>query len=282
MRRIIIVHRAGRNVVQRRALARSANRSSCSFLVHSGTADYFFCCLGRRSRHPPQRLIRCSGRDHRRAHERHGRSNRCARALHFPEAFAEEATLRATKAGYLTATARALRPATRTVGGPRTIVTIKLPSPEPSIDISGTYTFTVGNSPAWNVIPEPLRVRTYDVILAPHTNPYSFRMNFADRNVHDAWNPAIEIRLRGSEMQMVIGDWNAGIIEDLPSAWITFFGFAQATMTDSGVSGAFLEGGSSYTYCPGLRPGKGTNVTMWDCSAPQSCSKGFRYSLARR
>ena len=34
----------------------------------------------------------------------------------FPEAFAEEATLRATKAGYLTATARALRPAIPTVG----------------------------------------------------------------------------------------------------------------------------------------------------------------------
>ena len=201
----------------------------------------------------------------------------------FPEAFAEEATLRATKAGYLSATARALRPPPiPTVGGPQTIVTIELPSPEPSIDISGTYTFTVGNSPACEVIPEPFRVRTYDVILAPHTNPYSFRMNFADRNVHDAWNPAIEIRLKGSEMQMVIGDWNAGIIEDLPSAWITFFGLAQATMTDSGVSGAFLEGGSSYTYCPGLRPGKGTNVTTWGCSAPQSCSKGFRYSLTRR
>jgi hypothetical protein len=200
----------------------------------------------------------------------------------FPEAFAEDATLRATKAGYLTATARALRPPIAIVGGPQTIVTIELPSPEGSIDISGTYTFTVSNSPACEVIPEPLRVRTYDVILARHANPYSFRMNFADRNVHDAWNPAIEIRLKGSQMQMVIGDWNAGIIEDLPSAWITFFGFAQATMTDSGVSGAFLEGGSSFTYCPGPRPGKGTNVTMWDCSAPQSCSKGFRYSLARR
>jgi len=200
----------------------------------------------------------------------------------FPDAFAEEATLRATKAGYLTATARALRPATRTVGGPQTIVTIELPSPEPSIDISGTYTFTVGNSPACDVIPEPLRVRTYDVILAPHTNPYSFRMNFTDRNVLDAWNPAIEIRLKGSQMQMVIGDWNAGIIEDVPSGWVTFFGFAQATMTDSGVSGSFLENGSAYTYCPGPRPGKGTNVTMWDCAAPQYCSKGFRYSLTRR
>jgi hypothetical protein len=200
----------------------------------------------------------------------------------FPDAFAEEATLRATKAGYLTATAMALRPATRTVGGPQTLLTIELPSPEPSIDISGTYTFTVGNDPGCDLIPEPLRVRTYDVILASHTNPYSFRMNFTDPNVFDAWNPAIEIRLKGSQMQMVIGDWNAGIIEDLPAGWMTFFGYAQATMTDSGVSGSFLEGGSGYTYCPGARTDKGTNVTTWDCAAPQRCSKGFRYSLTRR
>ena len=52
----------------------------------------------------------------------------------FPDVFAEEATLRATKAGYLTATARVSRPATRTVGGPQTLVSIELPSPEaPSI-----------------------------------------------------------------------------------------------------------------------------------------------------
>jgi hypothetical protein len=201
----------------------------------------------------------------------------------FPDTFVEEATLRATKAGYLTATARVSRPTTtRTVGGPQTLVSIELPSPEAPIDISGAYTFTVGNSPTCNLIPEPLRVRTYDVNLAPHTNPYSFRMNFADRNVLDAWNPAIEIRLIGSQMQMVIGDWNAGIIEDLPSGWITFFGFAQATMTASGVSGSFLEGGSAYTYCPGPRPLKGSGTTTWDCASPQSCSKGFRYSLTLR
>ena len=187
----------------------------------------------------------------------------------FRDAFVEEATLRATKAGYLTTTARVSRPTTRTVGGPQTLVNIELPSPEAAIDISGAYTFTVGNSPTCDRIPELLRVRTYDVSLAQHTNSYSFRMNFADRNVLDAWNPAIEIRLIGSQMQMVIGDWNAGIIEDLPSGWITFFGFAQATMSASGVSGSFLENGSGYTYCPGPRPFKGTNTTTWDCESPQ-------------
>ena len=49
----------------------------------------------------------------------------------FPDPFPEEATLRATKDGYVTATARAPRPTTRTVGGPQTLVTIELPSPEP-------------------------------------------------------------------------------------------------------------------------------------------------------
>src|SRR5438132_2203208 len=53
----------------------------------------------------------------------------------FPDAFADEATLRATKAGYLTATARASRPATLSPDGPLTIVTIELPSPGPSLDI---------------------------------------------------------------------------------------------------------------------------------------------------
>jgi hypothetical protein len=200
----------------------------------------------------------------------------------FVDAFTEEATLRATKAGYLTATATATRPAhPNFVGGPQTLVTLELPSPEPSIDIAGTYTFTVGNNPACEVIPEPLRFRTYDVVLVSN-NPYSFRMNFTDPNVLDAWNPAIVIRLKGSQMQMVIGDWNAGLIEDVPSGWVTFFGYATATMTESGVSGSFLEGGSSYTYCPGPRPYKGTNTTTWECATPQSCSKGFRYSLTRR
>jgi len=201
----------------------------------------------------------------------------------FPDPFPEEATLRATKDGYVTATARAPRPTTRTVGGPQTLVTIELPSPEPSLDISGNYTFTVGNEPACDVIPEPLRVRTYDVSLVRFTNPYSFRMNFSDPNVLDAWGPAIEIRLKGSEMQMVIGDWNAGLIEDFESGWVTFFGYATATMTPAGVSGAFLQGGSGYTYCPGPRPNKGTNVTTWYCAAPQYCgSKPIRYSLTRR
>jgi hypothetical protein len=201
----------------------------------------------------------------------------------FPDAFTEEATLRATKAGFLTGTARVARPPhSDFVGGPQTIVTIELPSPGPSIDISGTYTFTVGNTPACDAIPEPFRVRTYHVTIGPYTSPYSFRMNFTDRNVVDAWNPAIAMRLKGSQMQMVIGDWNAGIIEDVPSGWVTFFGYATATMTDSGVSGSFLENGSGYTYCPGPRPGRGTGTTMWDCAAPQYCGKGFRYSLTRR
>ena len=86
----------------------------------------------------------------------------------------------------------------------------------------------MGVSPACEVIPEPLRLRNYDVILAPHTNLYSFRMDFADRNVYDAWDPAIEIRLKGSQMQMVIGDWNARNHRRFAPAWITFFGFAQA------------------------------------------------------
>src|SRR6187549_2991503 len=47
----------------------------------------------------------------------------------FPDPFPDEATLRATKDGYLTATARAPRPTTRTVGGPQTLVTIELPWP---------------------------------------------------------------------------------------------------------------------------------------------------------
>jgi hypothetical protein len=162
------------------------------------------------------------------------------------------------------------------------MVTIELPLPEPSIDISGAYTFTVGNNSPCDVIPEPLRSRTYDVVLAPYTNAYSFRMNFADRNVLDAWNPTIEIRLKGSEMQMSIGDWNAGIIEDVPSGWMTFFGFARAPMTDSGVSGSFLEGGSAYTYCPGPQHGHDSRLITWDCPAPVSCSKGFQYSLTRR
>jgi hypothetical protein len=200
----------------------------------------------------------------------------------FPDPFAEEATLRATMAGYLTATARVLRPMTGVAGRPHTMVTIELASPEPSIDISGTYTFTVGLGSACDVIPEALRVRTYDVVLAPHANAHSFRMNFADRNVLDAWNPTIQIRLKGSQMQMVIGDWNAGIIEDVPSGWLTFFGFAQATMIGSGVSGSFIEDGSGYMYCPGVRPGKGTNMTTWDCETPRHCSKDFRYSLIRR
>jgi hypothetical protein len=201
----------------------------------------------------------------------------------FPEAFTDETTLRATKAGYETATVRVLKPTNaNVVGGPQTLVTIELPSPEPSIDISGMYTFTVGNSPACAVIPEPFRVRAYEVVLARHTNDYSFRMNFTDPNVHDAWNPAVEVRLKGSSVQIVIGDWNAGVIEDLPSGWLNFSGFARTTISDSGISGSFLEGGSAYTYCPGPRPGKGTNMTTWECAAPQSCNKGFTYSLTRR
>jgi hypothetical protein len=200
----------------------------------------------------------------------------------FPDAFTEEATLRATQAGYLTATARVLRPTIRTVGGPQTLVTLELPSPEPSPDISGNYTFTVINSPACDVIPEELRVRNYDVTVAPYTNPYSFRMNFSDPNVVDAWGPTVEIRLKGSQMQMVIGDWRSGIIEDLPSGWLTFFGYATATITNSGVSGLLLQGGSGSMYCPGARPYKGTNRTSWECAASEYCSKGISYSLTRR
>ena len=66
----------------------------------------------------------------------------------FASVFEEATQFRASKPGYTTATVTAPRPTIRTVGGPQTMVTIELPLPEPALDITGPYTFTVGNAPA--------------------------------------------------------------------------------------------------------------------------------------
>jgi hypothetical protein len=205
----------------------------------------------------------------------------------FAEAFTDEASLRAVSNGYSSVTTKATRPSANS-GRPEAVITFTLPASAPSADISGAYTFTVGTTPACDAIPESLRTRSYDVVLAPHSDPYTFRMNFVDPNVVDSWNPTIVIRLKGSQMQMTIGDWEAGIIEDVPDGWLTFFGIAQAGVSDSGTSGSFLENGSDYRFCPGARPNKGTHVTTWDCTAPQyswfgaACPRGFHYALTRR
>ena len=86
----------------------------------------------------------------------------------------------------------------------------------------------------------------------------------------------------GSRVQINIGDWRAGIIEDFPSAWLTFFGFDQTTITESGVSGSFPYSGG-LMYCPAPPPRR-TGFVSWDCPANGStfCEGELRYSLKRR
>ena len=198
----------------------------------------------------------------------------------FDQLFTEEATLRFWLPGYQTTTVRIPRPTNANVsGGPRAHIIVELPTSDPSPDISGAYTFTVSSGPSCDG-PEDLRTRWYDVTLSQHTNAHSFRMNFADPNVKDVWKPTIEIRLKGSGMYMVVGDYMSGLIEDLPSSWITFFGTATATFTQSGFSDVLDQSGW-YTFCPGVRPTKGANFTNWNCLNPQHCGN-MRYSLQRR
>ena len=198
-----------------------------------------------------------------------------------PGEFSEAITIRASKDGLSPATKRVSLPEYPIVGS-RLSASLELTPLDPPPDLAGAYTFSVEITKCAG-LPESLKRRDYNVTLQPHTNAFSFRMNFSDPGVFDAWDPAVEIRIMGSRMQINIGDWRAGIIEDFPEAWLTFFGFDQTTMTDSGASGSFPYSGG-LMYCPVPRPFRGTGRTSWDCDETGStfCEGELRYSLKRR
>ena len=197
-----------------------------------------------------------------------------------PGQFAEELTVRAIKEGFNSATRRVTLPLTPIVGNKLHVALELTPLDQPA-DIAGAYTFTVETT-ACSGMPESLRVREYSVTVEPYSNAFSFRMDFSDSNVLEG-DPTVEIRVIGPQMQMNIGDWGAGIIEDFPSAWLTFFGITRATIADSGVSGSF-GGSGGMMYCPTPRPERGSDVTRWHCLENNStfCEGELRYSLKRR
>jgi hypothetical protein len=198
-----------------------------------------------------------------------------------PGEFSEDITIRASKEGLSPATKRVSVPR-RPIVGSKLYADLELIPLDPPPDIAGAYTFSVEVAKCTGM-PDSLKVRNYHVTLEPHTNAFSYRMNFSDPNVVEGWgNPTVEIRIVGSRMRINIGEWRAGIIEDLPSAWLTFFGSDQATMTDSGASGSFPYSGG-LMYCPAPRP-LNTGWISWDCPANEStyCEGELRYSLRRR
>jgi hypothetical protein len=199
-----------------------------------------------------------------------------------PGQFSEEITVRASKDGLSPATKRVSLPQFPIVGS-TLHVGLELTPLSPPADIAGAYTFSVEVTKCTGM-PDSLKVRNYDVTLEPYTNAFSFRMNFSDPNVVEGWgDPTVEIRIVGSRMQINIGDWRAGIIEDFPSAWLNFFGFARATLVDSAVSGSF-GGSGGLMYCPVPRAGRGTGWTTFDCFETGSayCEGDFLHSLKRR
>ena len=198
-----------------------------------------------------------------------------------PGQFSEAITIRASKDGLSPATTR-VTPPQHPIVGSTLHTSLELTPLDPPADLAGAYIFSVEVTECTG-LPDSLKVRDYRVTLEPHTNAFSFRMNFSDPGVVDVWNPAVEIRIMGSRIQLNIGDWRAGIIEDFPSAWLTFFGFEQTTITESGVSGSFPYSGG-LMYCPAPRIGRGTTSTHWDCPANGStyCEGELRYSLKRR